>query len=296
MGNKIIQRIDGVLKHIDVIQKNITNISYEEFVNKSLLADAISFNLSQIGERMNKIEKILKDKYPDLPWKETRRMRNIIVHDYDRANFKTIYNTAVVDLPILKQELQKLKDDINSIKERTIETKRLILRPWNDFDAIELFDLAKEPEIGYWCGWEPHKHIRDSMFALHNFLEVNESYAICLKENGEIVGSISLTKRENSSSKDPEYELGFWIGKQYWNNGYATEASKKLIVHAFDELMAKKLWCGYYDGNKQSMRVQEKLGFKHYCVDENAFVVQLGIIRKSYISVLTKEQWSTMVK
>lgn len=89
MGNKIIQRIDGVLKHIDVIQKNITNISYEEFVNKSLLADAISFNLSQIGERMNKIEEILKDKYPDLPWKETRRMRNIIVHDYDRANFKT---------------------------------------------------------------------------------------------------------------------------------------------------------------------------------------------------------------
>ena len=60
--------------------------------------------------------------------------------------------------------------------------------------------------------------------------------------------------------------------------------------------MAKKIWCGYYDGNKQSMRVQEKLGFKHYCVDENVFVEQLGITRKSYISVLTKEQWSTMVK
>ena len=75
MASKIVQRIDGILKHIIVVQREMNNISFNDFKKQTLLPDAISFNLAQIGERMNKLEEVLKDKYPDLPWKEARKMR-----------------------------------------------------------------------------------------------------------------------------------------------------------------------------------------------------------------------------
>lgn len=288
MAKKIIQRIDGILKHIDAVMKEMNGISFIDFQSQTLLPDAIAFNLAQIGERMNKLEEILKDDYPNLPWKEAKIMRNIIVHDYDSVSLETVYDTVVNDLPTLKKDLQIIKDTMNCVSEQSLVTKRLILRPWNDYDALDLFDLAKEPEIGFWCGWEPHKHIRDSLFALHNFLEAKETYAVCLKENGEIVGSIGLIGNDKI---DNEYELGFWIGKPFWDNGYATEAANAVIKHAFEDLNANIIWCGYYDGNERSKHVQENLGFEYHHFCENTEVVQLGIIRRSHINVLTKEKW-----
>lgn len=296
MAKKIIQRIDGVLKHISLVKKEMGSISFEDFKMQTLLPDAISFNLAQIGERMNKLEEILKDSYPNLPWKEARRMRNIIVHDYDRVNFELVYKTAMNDLPVLRIELQKVKDDINHTSEKTLVTERLLLRPWTDFDALELFELANEPEIGFWCGWEPHKHIRDSLFVLHNFLENNEIYAICLKDSATIIGSIGLHSDSELVLSDNEYELGYWIGKTYWNNGYATEAANELIRHAFEDLGATIIWCGYYDGNERSRHVQEKLGFEHHHFCENVEVSQLKTVRKGYTNILTKEKWELISK
>lgn len=291
MANKVIQRIDGVLKHINVVQKEINGVSFDDFKKQTILPDAISFNLAQIGERMNKLEEILMDKYPSLPWKQARKMRNIIVHDYDNTDYKIVYDTATIDLPILKVELQAIKDDINHVSEKTLETDRLILRPWNDFDAYELLELAKEPEIGFWCGFEPHKHIRDSLFVLHNILEAEENYAVCLKENKQIIGSISLSFHTELASGDNECELGYWVGKPFWNNGYITEASKELIRHGFEDLSVTNIWCGYYDGNERSKRVQEKLGFKYHHTCYDAVVPQLKITRIGHSSLLTKEHW-----
>ena len=61
MGKKIIQRIDGVLKHISTIEKEMNNISFDIFKTRSILADAVSFNLAQVGERMNILEEILNN-------------------------------------------------------------------------------------------------------------------------------------------------------------------------------------------------------------------------------------------
>lgn len=274
MAEKIIQRIDGILKQINRVQKELENVSFESFQQFDLLPEAISFSIAQVGERMNKLEELIGDKYPELPWKEARKMRNQIVHDYDAVNFKLVYFTATNDLPILKDNLLKIKCDILQINKHSLETKRLFLRPWNDFDVDELFDLAKDPEIGKCCGWEPHKHIKDSLFALHNFLELEETYAICLKDNNKIIGSIGLNLCGNThlTNKIDECELGFWIGKQYWNNGYATEAGEELLRYAFEKLKMRIVWCSYYQDNGKSKRVQEKLGFKYCYKNKNKII------------------------
>ena len=285
MAKKIIARIDGILKQINHVQEEINGLSFEEFQNGYLIPEAVSFSVSQVGERMNKLEELIGEQYPNLPWKDARKMRNIIVHDYDNVDFKKVYSTATKDLPILKSELLKIKDEIKHTSEKSLYTARLIIRPWDDFDADELFELAKEPEIGEMCGWEPHKHIRDTFFALHNFLEMDGCFAICLKESGDIIGSIGLSFGNNSNivESDNECELGFWIGKPYWNNGYATEASKKIVEYAFENLNIAKIWCCYYEENIKSKRVQERLNFEfsHKLIDENTNKIK-------YINMLKK--------
>ena len=294
MAEKIVQRIDGIIKHIVYIQNEIAGISFDDFMRQHLLPEAICFSISQVGEKMNKLEELVGNKYPDIPWKSARKMRNIIVHNYDGVNFEEVYLTAINDLPILKKQLLDIKGDIKQINKNSLTSERLTIRPWDDFDADELFELAQEPEIGYWCGWEPHKHIRDTFFALHNFLEIEETYAICLKDNNIIIGSIGLHFKNNIdlTYKDDEAELGYWIGKPYWNNGYATEAGKAIIKHAFKDLKLSRVWCGYYEGNEQSKRVQEKLGFKFHHRSESAEVPQLNTTRIGYVSCLSKDEYN----
>ena len=67
-----------------------------------------SYILNEVGcilIRMNKLEELLGDKYPNIPWKQARKMRNIIIHDYDHVDFEKVYYTSTKDLPLLKQEL-----------------------------------------------------------------------------------------------------------------------------------------------------------------------------------------------
>ena len=184
MDDKIIQRIDGTIKLIDQIHSAVDGLSYDEFLNGKYVLEAVSFNIIQLGEKMIKLEKLLKDKYPNIPWPKAKAMRNIIVHEYENANPFIIYKTATEDVEALKADFLKVKDDIKHISENSLQTKRLLLRPWDDADAGELQELAGNPEIGKCCGWEPLDNIRDTLFVLHNFLEVKETYAICLKESG----------------------------------------------------------------------------------------------------------------
>ena len=119
MSDKVIQRIDGALKHIEGIQNSVEGVSYEKFINDHLILYSVSFRLIQLGEKMIKLEQLLKGKYPELPWYQARIMRNIIVHDYENANPKIIYDTATKDIGDLKQCFLRIKDDIKHMKKQT---------------------------------------------------------------------------------------------------------------------------------------------------------------------------------
>ena len=293
MDSKVIQRIDGALKQIDSVKRGIDGISFDDFLNDGKTMDLVSFRLLQLGERMIKLEQLLRDKYPELPWSKARTMRNIIAHDYEMANPKTIYDTATKDMDILKRHFSKIKDDIKHISEKSLFTKRLLLRPWDEMDAEELFELAKEPEIGYWCGWEPHKDIRDSLFVLHNFLEVKETYAVCLKETGRVVGSIGLLFDSDLIKNPNECELGFWIGKPYQRNGYAFEAANEIIRHAFNDLGVDLICCSHYEDNVKSKGLQEKLGFLFCYIDEKEILSKPEMKHKRCVNSLNKEKWKS---
>ena len=174
----------------------------------------------------------------------------------------------------------------------TLETERLILRQWEESDAEECFKYAKDPRVGPAAGWPAHTGVENSRQIIRDILSAPETYAIILKETGLPVGSIGLHRNDLAKSDD-EAELGYWLGVSYWGQGLVPEAARELLRHAFEDLKLERIWCGYYDGNEKSKRVQEKLGFRYQWTTENVPVPQMGETRKGHVNLLTKEEWKT---
>ena len=177
-----------------------------------------------------------------------------------------------------------------------LETKRLILRPWCEDDAEDLYKYASDPEVGPPAGWPPHTSVENSREIIRNVLSATETYAVCLKEDGKAIGSIGL-HRNDLAEDDDEYELGYWIGKPFWGQGLIPEAARELLRYAFEDLGMNRIWCGYYDGNLKSRRVQDKLGFVYHHTTEGIEVSLIGEIRTGHAMLMTKETWEkTAVK
>ena len=171
-----------------------------------------------------------------------------------------------------------------------LETERLLLRPWEESDAEACYAYAKDPRVGPIAGWAPHKNVEESRKVIRDILSAPETYAIVLKETGLPVGSIGF-HHDDLAKDDGETELGYWIGVPYWGRGLVPEAARELIRHAFEDLALERIWCGYYDGNERSKRVQEKLGFRYQWTSHDVPVPQLGETRTGHVNLLTKEEW-----
>ncbi|MDO4306475.1 MAG: GNAT family N-acetyltransferase, partial [Eubacteriales bacterium] len=140
-----------------------------------------------------------------------------------------------------------------------LTTERLILRPWTDADAESLFEYASDPDVGPIAGWPPHKNAEESLGVIRNVLTGAECYAICEKGSNKAIGAVELKLNGHTdmTESDDECELGYWLGKPFWGRGYMPEAAAELIRHGFEDLGMTTIWCGYYDGNNKSRRVQE---------------------------------------
>ena len=171
-----------------------------------------------------------------------------------------------------------------------LETKRLILRPWREDDAEALYEYAKDPLVGLPAGWPPHTSVENSREIIRSVLSAPQTYAVCLKSDGKPIGSVGLHRNDLAEDED-EFELGYWVGKSFWGQGLIPEAAGELLRYAFEELRMNRIWCGYYDGNVKSRRVQDKLGFVYHHTTEGLELSLLGEIRTGHVMLLTKEKW-----
>ena len=173
-----------------------------------------------------------------------------------------------------------------------LETKRLILRPWQESDAQGLYEYARDPDVGYPAGWPAHTSVENSREIIKTVLSAPETYAVCLKD-GKPIGSIGLKLKgyTDMTDREDECELGYWLGKPFWGQGLIPEAAGELLRYAFDKLQMRAVWCGYYEGNEKSRRVQQKLGFVYHHTTDSLDVELLKEKRTGHTSVLTREQW-----
>ncbi len=176
---------------------------------------------------------------------------------------------------------------------KKLETDRLILRRWMESDAESLYEYAKDPAIGPIAGWPPHKNVDESLNVIRNVFNGAQCYAICEKCSNKVIGAIELKLNGHTdmTEKDDECELGYWLGKPFWGRGYMPEATMELLRHAFENLGMTTVWCGYYDGNDKSKRVQEKVGFVYHHTCEEVPVPLMNEIRVGHTNFMTKEHW-----
>jgi RimJ/RimL family protein N-acetyltransferase len=152
---------------------------------------------------------------------------------------------------------------------RVLETRRTRLRPFNmdDLDrAHQQFDT--HPDVWrYDPGYPPSRDhrrrwliYRIQEFQMHGF----GCRAIELKANGELIGAcgLELGLRKDRRFSTPVLELYYRLGREYWGQGYATEAVLETIRHAFSDLHVEQLIAHASEDNKASIALLERVGFK----------------------------------
>lgn len=145
---------------------------------------------------------------------------------------------------------------------RVLETERLRLRSWTLEDLDDFYEYAKSLEVGPDAGWKPHACKEESEKILRSFIENDDIWAIELKENSKVIGSVGLHKDTSRSGINSKM-LGYVLSKVYWGQGIMPEAVKAVIKYAFEEERLELISVQHFRFNSKSKRVIEKCGFKY---------------------------------
>lgn len=147
---------------------------------------------------------------------------------------------------------------------KIITTGRLLLRLFQASDAPEVAKLCNNYNLYKNTLYLPYPYsIADALSWIENHLnnfKNNKSYELAItdKVTGKLYGAIALTNNQNFNNG----EIAYWVGEEYWGNGYATEAAKVMLEFAFIEKQYHKLFARHFASNPASGRVLEKMGMK----------------------------------
>ena len=171
-----------------------------------------------------------------------------------------------------------------------IETERLILRPFKQTDLDDFYEYASVEGVGEMAGWKHHENKEKSQNILDLFINEDKTFAIVLKENNTVIGSLGVEEygMEQALSEFFDYkgrEIGYVLSKDYWGKGLMPEAVKAVIDYLFNVINLDFLTCGYYEFNSQSKKVQEKCGFKPY--RKLMMETRLGTTEQGILNLLT---------
>lgn len=147
----------------------------------------------------------------------------------------------------------------------TLETDRLILRPFTLDDASDVQQLAGAFEIADTTLNIPHPYedgMAEAWIGTHaeSFASGRDiTFAIARKADGTLLGSISLMGIE----PDHKAEIGYWVGVPYWGDGICTEAAEAVVRYGIETLGLMRIHAYHITRNPASGRVMQKLGMTH---------------------------------
>lgn len=146
-----------------------------------------------------------------------------------------------------------------------LETERLHLRPFSLTDAPAVQQLAGDEAIAATTLNIPHPYedgMAEEWIGSHQErFDKGEAviFAITLRAERTLIGAIGL----EINQAHERAELGYWIGKPFWNQGYCTEAAEAVVRFGFDKYQIHRIHAAHFSSNEASGRVMKKIGMQH---------------------------------
>jgi RimJ/RimL family protein N-acetyltransferase len=180
-----------------------------------------------------------------------------------------------------------------------IKTRRLILRPFTEFDLEDLYAIQSLPEVARYLYWEPRdrEQVRQALLSMvRGWALMTEGDVLALAvvlpsaglpSAGTVIGDVIL---KWSSVQHRQGEIGYVFHPGHGGHGFATEAATALLRLGFDDLRLHRI-IGRIDGrNTASARVLERLGMRR-----EAHFIQNEIVKGEWtdevVYALTEDEW-----
>lgn len=156
--------------------------------------------------------------------------------------------------------------DVDSILRELpeLETGRLLLRKLRMEDAADMFEYGQDPEIARRGLWPPLQSLEESQTDIAETMEgyargTEMSWALENKANGKMIGRFGLGPFSRMNNR---IEIGYAMNRSYWGQGLATEAARRLVQFAFEQLGVNRVQAIVLPENSGSIRVLEKSGMQ----------------------------------
>jgi RimJ/RimL family protein N-acetyltransferase len=147
-------------------------------------------------------------------------------------------------------------------RQPSLKTARLLLRPFRQADADEVQRLAGDRDVADTTLKIPHPYedgMAEKWIANHrDWFDRGEQavFAITLSDDGRLLGAVGL----RIEREDQRAELGYWIGKPYWGQGFCTEAARATVRFGFQQMGLHRIQACHLARNAASGRVLQKIG------------------------------------
>ena len=141
-----------------------------------------------------------------------------------------------------------------------LQTPRLVLRGFDPSDAVDVLARARGEAAGAMASAPPCQSHEESRRTVEGFIRGGSTWAVVEKRSGHVIGAVALAP-DSGREVEGALALGYTLGEQYRDQGYAVEACAAVLAYAFDELDSPVVSAGHELTNQRSRRVFKKLGF-----------------------------------
>jgi RimJ/RimL family protein N-acetyltransferase len=167
-----------------------------------------------------------------------------------------------------------------------LESEAVSLRTIEEEDLEFLRDTVNDPSVRYYLGARGPFNMEQEREFFENVVSAEEDLNLLVCADGEAAGTIGLHPLD---PVDGSSEIGIFLAESFWGEGLGTEAARLVTDYAFRERDHHRVAARVIEGNEASMRLWEKLGFRHEATMREATFHDGEYVDVSWYAVLDRE-------